>query len=300
MIEKAGAAAAPVALAIERASLRTGADFDYLFKTAVRESSLDPSAKARSSSAAGLFQFIEQTWLGMVKNHGAEHGLGYLADQITQTKGGRYTVADRQIRQDILALRYDPEIAATMAGEFTRESADTLKSVLGREPTGGELYVAHFLGPAGASELIRSAQRGEASAADIFPDAARANRSIFYARSGEARTSAEVLALLQNKHDGLKAPQPSGTVDMMLAGLRPAQDMPLGAAGGADDWMPAYAAFQADAGRMQGGAGGKAGPLNTVTPFMAQLLASLDPIPDRAQGAMLRDDRELRRSLTEA
>jgi soluble lytic murein transglycosylase-like protein len=58
-----------VETAIRRASNAVGVDFDFLMKTARRESAMNPSAKARTSSAAGLFQFIEQTWLSTVKQH---------------------------------------------------------------------------------------------------------------------------------------------------------------------------------------------------------------------------------------
>jgi len=315
VIEKAGSTVASVAVAIERASARTGTDFDYLLKTAVRESSLNPSAKAGSSSAAGLFQFIEQTWLGMVKNHGAEHGLGDLADQITRTKAGRYVVADRQVRRDILALRYDPEIAATMAGEFTKESQEALRSDLGREPTGGELYAAHFLGPEGASDLIRAAERGETSAAALFPDAARSNRSIFYTKSGVARSPAEVLAVLTAKHNNADLPDAPAVADgVMLARIRGSSDtmddvvkgdrplVPLGRPNmddGSDDIPPAALAAYTSSSSAAGASLADVTATGVQTPFMAQLLASLDPIPDRAREAMYQADLGLRRSREE-
>ncbi|MEG0819994.1 MAG: transglycosylase SLT domain-containing protein, partial [Brevundimonas sp.] len=56
-----------VEAAIRRASSTTGVDFDFLMKTARRESAMNPSARAGTSSASGLFQFIEQTWLATVK-----------------------------------------------------------------------------------------------------------------------------------------------------------------------------------------------------------------------------------------
>ena len=65
-----------VEAAIRRASNAVGVDFDFMMKTAQRESAMNPSARARTSSAAGLFQFIEQTWLATVKKHGAQHGYG--------------------------------------------------------------------------------------------------------------------------------------------------------------------------------------------------------------------------------
>jgi len=311
MIEKAGSTVSTVAFAIEKASAATGADFDYLLKTAVRESSLNPSAKAGSSSAAGLFQFIEQTWLGMVKNHGDEHGLGALADQISQTKGGRYVVADRQVRRDILALRYDPEIAATMAGEFTKESQAILKKALGREPTGGELYAAHFLGPDGAVDLIQAASRGETSAPALFPDAARSNRTIFYAKSGVARSPTEVLAVLTAKHDNADLPDAPAVADgVMLARIRGSSDtmddvvtggyapVRMGRPAMDDDEGTSSATLTADASASRGVPSNFVGSA-VLTPFVAQLLASLDPIPDRAREAMFQADMDLRRSQDE-
>ena len=78
----------------------------------------------------------------MVRRHGAEHGLGALAQALR-------TAATRNTAQ-ILALRNDPEIAARMAGELTRENADALQARLGRAPNAGELYAAHVMGAGGA------------------------------------------------------------------------------------------------------------------------------------------------------
>jgi hypothetical protein len=189
--------------AIETAAERTGADFSYLLKTATRESSLNPSAKASTSSATGLFQFIEQTWLATVKKHGAEHGLGAYANQIEQGSDGRYKVAAGGDRQAILALRKDPTAAAAMAGELTVDMANTLREGLGRNPTSGELYAAHVMGPGGALKLIRAAESNPGqSAADLFPAAANANKSIFYLKNGDERSAQGVLARLTSKHDG--------------------------------------------------------------------------------------------------
>jgi hypothetical protein len=63
-----------VTTAIRSASRATGANFDYLLNTAIRESSLDPKAQARTSSARGLYQFIESTWLTMIKEEGPKFG----------------------------------------------------------------------------------------------------------------------------------------------------------------------------------------------------------------------------------
>lgn len=185
-----------VGAAIQRASEATGADFGFLMRTAARESGYNPAAHAASSSAAGLFQFVEQTWLGALKRHGAKHGYGGYADLIQEAGDGRLSVPGGDAKKAVLALRLDPRAASLMAGELAGENSTYLKGRVGREPTAGELYVAHFLGPKGSAELIEAAQsRPAASAAALFPDAASANPAIFY-RDGRAASVAEVYANL--------------------------------------------------------------------------------------------------------
>ena len=66
--------------AIKQASQSTGISFQYLLTTAKIESGLNPSAQASTSTAKGLYQFIDQTWLGTVKQEGASLGYGKYAD----------------------------------------------------------------------------------------------------------------------------------------------------------------------------------------------------------------------------
>ncbi len=181
---------------LQRAAQATGVDFSYLVKTAQRESSLNPNAKARTSSAAGLFQFVEQTWLGVLKNSGAKHGYASYADQIVKGRDGRYHVSDPGVRKQVMGLRYNPDANAVMAAEMTAGHAAYLKGRIGRDPTQGELYAAHFLGPDGAADLISaSATRPAASAASLFPAAAHSNPSIFY-KHGHALDVSSVVANL--------------------------------------------------------------------------------------------------------
>jgi hypothetical protein len=181
-----------VVAALRNAAAATGSDFHYLLGTAMRESSLKANAQSSSSSAAGLFQFIDQTWLGLVKEHGARHGLGDFASAITRGGDGRYH-ADAGARQSILALRKDPQLSALMAGEYARSTGDVLRASLGREVCGGELYAAHFLGPDAACKLIRAAESDpSANAAAMFPQAASANRPVFYHADGSAKSAREV------------------------------------------------------------------------------------------------------------
>jgi hypothetical protein len=192
--------------AIKQAAKSSGISFEYLLTTAKIESNLNPTAQASTSSAKGLYQFIEQTWLGTVKGAGTAAGLGKYADAITQNSDGRYEVADPATRNAIMQLRSDPAASAQMAGAFTRANADHLQNAIGRQPTEGELYIAHFLGSDGASKLINVATtQPNASAANMFPQAAAANPSIFYDKTGQGRSAADVYAKLSGKFEVARA-----------------------------------------------------------------------------------------------
>lgn len=183
--------------AIHQASARTGVDFAYLMNQAKAESSYNPAAKAKTSSASGLFQFIERTWLDMVNRHGDKYGLGRYAEAIDN----RLRVGDRATRQDILALRNDPQIASFMAAEFAADNKAVLERTVGGQIGATELYLAHFLGASGASGFLREMRHNPMTiAADLMPKAARANRNVFYdSRTGQPRTLQQVYAFFDKK-----------------------------------------------------------------------------------------------------
>jgi len=197
------AGAGGVTGAIRNAAQSTGTSFDYLVATARVESGLNPNAAAKTSSARGLFQFIDKTWLATLKQAGPALGYGQYADAITQNADGSYGVADPAMRQKISDLRDDPRASAAMAAAFTNINATQLAQSLGRPPSDGELYIAHFMGASGASQLISAATRGNggAAAASLFPKAAAANPGIFYNRDGTARSVSDVYAALVNRYD---------------------------------------------------------------------------------------------------
>src|SRR4051794_29569508 len=202
--------ATPVVDAIRQGAERTGAGFDYLLATAQRESALDPKAQARGSSASGLFQFVEQTWLGTMKSEGGRAGLSDYARAISTRQDGTYAVDDPSMRRAILDLRQDPAVASVMAGALTQKNREVLTSELGRAPTGGELYAAHFLGAAGAADLVKAAATNPTRPiASDFPDAAAANRSIFFDPQGRSRGAGEVYALLTRSQGASSAERAS-------------------------------------------------------------------------------------------
>lgn len=186
--------------AIAHAAQRTSVDFDYLLAQAEVESALDPRAKASGSSASGLYQFIESTWLATVKRHGARFGLGDLADQIGWSRSGSAEVSDPAVRAALLKLREDPQIAALMAAALAEDNRAELVPVLGRQPDHGELYLAHFLGASGAARFLSHLQADPAqSAPALFRRPAGANRAIFFEPSGAPRSLAGVMDHLDAK-----------------------------------------------------------------------------------------------------
>jgi hypothetical protein len=227
-VNPAASSAAPqITGAIQQAARSSGISFEYLLTTAQIESNLNPSAQASTSSAKGLYQFIEQTWLGTLKAGGAATGYGRYADAISQTADGHYEVADPGMRAAIMQLRSDPSASAMMAGAFTRANATQLQAAIGRAPTEGELYIAHFLGSDGAGKLIAAAtaQPG-ANAAEMFPQAAGANRSIFYDSAGRARSASDVYARLTGRFDIARA---NSFAPDLAASVKPraAQEVPV-------------------------------------------------------------------------
>lgn len=217
-----------VAGAIQRAANATGAGFDYLVTAARIESNFNPQAAARTSSARGLYQFIDQTWLGTLKEAGGRLGYGQYANAITRLPSGRYEIADPSRKAEILALKDDPTANAAMAGVLTNSNRLKLKARLGRTPTDGELYMAHFLGAAGASRLIEGAAAQPNQRADaLFPAAATANKSIFYNRLGAPRSVTDVYAELNARYaSAANAPSTRAVAALTPGATRPAAAIP--------------------------------------------------------------------------
>ncbi|HAX91676.1 MAG TPA: flagellar biosynthesis protein FlgJ [Rhodospirillaceae bacterium] len=209
---------ARVVAAIQAASVKSGVDFTYLLNKASQESDLNPTAKAGSSSATGLYQFIDQTWLKTIKASGEKYGLGEIADKISIGSNGVASVANAADKKAILALRTNPEVAANMAAELANINKEELEKKVGGKIGSTEMYMAHFLGSGGASTFLNAMKENpSASAADLLPQAAAANKSVFYdQKTGEARSVSEIYAKFAAKFD--KTPDISG---VMVASAKP-------------------------------------------------------------------------------
>ena len=204
-----GKDAARIASVVRDAAARTGVDFNFLFAQAKAESGLNPTAQARTSSARGLYQFTNGTWLETVRRHGNAHGLGWAADMINNGAARAGTAA----RATILALRDDAQAAALMAGEFANDNAAILERKLGRAADAADLYMAAFLGAGGATRFLGALARSpDAAAASLFPTEAAANTSIFFARDGSPRSLAQIYDRMAAKITGAAAsPVATGT-----------------------------------------------------------------------------------------
>ncbi len=208
--------------AIKDASARVGVSFSYMMEQASAESSFQANAKARTSSASGLYQFIESTWMNMVEKHGAKHGI---------------EVAGKS-KSEILALRNDPETASLMAAEFAGENKEYLErnwAKGGKDIGSTELYFAHFMGAGGASAFLNARDKHPMQeAAVLFPKAAKANKNVFYDMdTGRARSMDEVYAFFDKKFSGganggdvAQLAQTTPPETMSLAAVKPTPSKP--------------------------------------------------------------------------
>src|SRR3984957_7105978 len=213
-------ARARIAGAIKQAANTTGASFQYLLATAKMESDFNPTAGATTSSAHGLYQFIDQTWLGTVKEAGAQLGYSQYADAISKSSSGSYSVSDPTARTAIMKLRDDPVVASAMAGILTQSNSFNLTGKIGRRPTDAKLYMAHFMGVGGAARLISNAEDNpQASGAALFPNAAAANRSIFYDSTGRARSVSDVYSVLTSRYASAASSQATRSAIASVGGM---------------------------------------------------------------------------------
>lgn len=219
-----GASGGNVRAAIARAAGATGVDFSYLAAQARLESGLNPAARNGASSASGLYQFTNSTWLQTLQKHGDMLGLGNTGA----------AMADPAQRMALLGLRGDPRASAMMAASLASDNADALTAVLGRAPDASELYVAHFLGADGAAKFLSAlGSSPDQPAAGLLPKAASANRSIFYDDAGNPRSVAAVMGLIRGRMESALAAEGISADAMMAGGM---------AYGGMMDGAPAWSA----------------------------------------------------------
>jgi hypothetical protein len=177
---------------IDEAAATVGAPARLMRAMAGLESGFDATAKASTSSATGLYQFIEATWLSKVESDGHKYGLGGLARHIRRGSLDEPIVDDLRIRERILALRKDARLSAFLAAELTVDNTRRLEKLLGRPVTETESYLSYFFGVTEAARFLRAAESTpDLTGAWMFPREAKANPGIFKIR-GRPATLGEI------------------------------------------------------------------------------------------------------------
>ena len=183
--------------AIDRATGAVGVDAGYLTAVAARESRFNPARRAQGTTAAGLYQFTEDTWLRAVKVFGARHGLGEYARQIVIDDDGGLAMARPGARAKLLQLRNDALLSALMAAELARDNKARLARLLGRRVTPAETYLAHLLGVVQAARLIDAARSAPRTPGEqLLPAAARNNPGLF-SPAGQAASASAIVAAIE-------------------------------------------------------------------------------------------------------
>lgn len=118
------------------------------------ESGGNPNARNSLSSAGGAGQFIDSTWLSMLRKH-------------------RPDIADGKSDSDLLALKFDPALSKAMTAAYAADNAGILQNA-GVSVTPGSTYLAHFAGPQGAVGIL-NADPATPVASILTPAAVRAN-----------------------------------------------------------------------------------------------------------------------------
>jgi hypothetical protein len=186
--------------AILRASEETGVDPVYMMALADKESSFSADVKASTSSAEGLFQFINRTWIELVREFGPKYGLEEEASAI-EIVGGEAKILEEDVRDYVLGLRRDPYLSAIMAAEMLKKDRALIAQRIGRDLRNTEFYLAHFFGVEEAGKFMKLLDgKPKQSAPKVFPAAAKANKPLFFVRNGK-KTKDLTVAQVYDKID---------------------------------------------------------------------------------------------------
>lgn len=155
--------------------------------TVAPQAQIDFGVQAATSTATGVMQFTEGTFLDL------------MSDGVTAQRMGIDTTG--MSRQQIIDLRKDPQVSILAGAALGEKNKVALENALGRTVSDPELYMAHFLGVGGAMSLLTALNNDpNASAADLLPQAAGANKAVFYnGKTEEPKTVQEVYNSIARK-----------------------------------------------------------------------------------------------------
>lgn len=154
---------------IRAAAQAKGIDPEIALRIAKAESSVDPAAKAKTSTAGGLFQVVDKTW----KEFGGAPG-----------------------------KKFDPDENIRVGTDIIAKNTQTLKGFLNRDPRPAEIYAAHYFGPSGAKSFL-SADPATPIVDILGKQAVKANPNL------QGKNVGQVMAQLETKMGGPKRPDVS-------------------------------------------------------------------------------------------
>lgn len=158
---------------IRNGTVATADDIDYGRPTDV----LGPDGKP-ATTAVGVGQITSGTFIEVMRRPGTAARMGLDISGMSD--------------EQLLELRKDPDINIMATAAFAEYNKKAMQGALGRAPSDAEVYMAHFMGLGGATTFLTNYKNNpNAVAADLMPDAAKANKSVFYA-DGRALSVSEV------------------------------------------------------------------------------------------------------------
>lgn len=194
--------------AIRMAAQKNNTDFGYMMELASAESGFSHDIKASTSSATGLYQFIESTWHTMIASYGGKYALGDLSGQVTiyMDDYGRQQarMANPFIRQQTLELRKHPALSSLFGTDFQNENLAKQQCYVDGGISRTDRYLAHFLGAHDSIYFINQMrQQPDKSSVATFPEAAEYNEPVFYDMKGKKtyreRSLSEVFSFFDKK-----------------------------------------------------------------------------------------------------
>lgn len=194
--------------AIYYASQETGASFELLIIKAMLESDLGEHTIAPNSSARGIFQYIDSTWLALIKQHGEHIGYKPYADALEMdiVKNQFNVTEDSSFsRNDILKLRYNSRITALIKSYQILDEQKTLHNYKNNQTVHiTDHYIVHMMGLP-LAKMFYKLQQSESAIIPasltnrMFEKAIASNKNFFYDDDGNGLNAMQIYSKFEQR-----------------------------------------------------------------------------------------------------